>query len=329
MEGADEARPGFLVVAPGLWTTVQDLGRPGYQQYGVPPSGALDAYALEAANRLVGNPPQAAGLEVTLRGPVLRVEFDGLVACTGADLGFTIDGRPAMMWQAHRVRPGQVLAFSGRKAGCRAYLAASGGIAVPCVMGSRSTYVRAKLGGLNGRALANGDRVSVGSPSPGWRERAGLALPYQLRRFGLPQPVRAILGPQDWMFTSLAIRRLFGAAYRVSPRSDRMGYRLEGPRLAHRDGADIVSEGIAPGSIQVPADGRPIVLLADRQTTGGYAKIATVISADLDFLAQAAPGDRVTFRKIDVPGAHRVRRERQELLEEVARFTGTAGLPSA
>lgn len=320
---------GFEVLAPGMFTTVQDLGRPGWQRFGVPQGGALDAYALAAANALVGNPPDAAGLEVTLVGPVLTVAREGLVACTGADLGFAIDGQPAALWQAHRVRPGQVLGFTGRRSGCRAYVAVAGGIAVAPVLGSRSTHVRARLGGLAGRALVRGDRLPVGPLPPGWRERAGLALPPPLRRHGLPQPARVVMGPQHDWFLPLAIERLLGATYRVSRRWDRMGLRLEGPRLAHRHSAELVSEGVAPGSIQVPGDGQPIVLLADRQTTGGYPKIATVIAADLDFLAQAAPGDRITFRAVDLDTAHRLRRERQAMLAAVARATGTAGAPGA
>ena len=329
MPTPSEERIVFEVLAPGLLTTVQDVGRPGYQRFGVPRGGALDAFALAAANALVGNPPDAAGLEVTLVGPVLRVAAEGLVACTGADLGFTIDGEPAALWQAHRVRPGQVLRFAGRRSGCRAYVAVAGGIAVPPVMGSRSTDIRARIGGVAGRALARGDHLPVGPLPADWRERAGLSLPPALRRHGLPQPARVVLGPQDDRFLPVAFERLLGAPYRVSAQSDRMGYRLTGPRLVHRDGADIVSEGNAPGSIQVPGNGQPIVLLADRQTTGGYAKIATVVSADLDFLAQAAPGDRITFRAVDVATAHRLRRERLEMLAAVARACGVLRDPGS
>jgi len=322
-------RPGLEVLAPGLFTTVQDLGRPGYQQFGVPRGGALDTYALVAANALVGNPPGAAALEVTLLGPVLTVLTDGLVACTGADLGFAIDGEPAPLWRAHRVRPGQVLRFTGRRGGARAYLAVAGGIPVPAVMGSRATDVRARIGGVAGRPLTRGDQLPVGPLPPDWRERDGLTLPAPLRRHGLPQPVRVVLGPQHDRFQPLALERLLGAPFQVSPQSDRMGYRLTGPRLPHKDGADIVSEGNAPGSIQVPGSGQPIVLLADRQTTGGYAKIATVISADLDFLGQAVPGDRITFRAVDVATAHGLRRERLDMLAAVAEVTGTAASAGA
>lgn len=171
--------------------------------------------------------------------------------------------------------------------------------------------------------------MAVGPLPVDWRERDGLSLPKSLRRHGLPQPVRVILGPQNDRFLPVAIERLLGAPFRVTPNSDRMGLRLSGPKLVHRSGADILSEGVAPGSIQVPGDGQPIVLLGDRQATGGYAKIATVISADMDFLGQAAPGDRVTFRAVDVATAHGLRRQRRELLAAVAEATGTEALAGA
>lgn len=319
----------FAVMEAGLWTTVQDLGRPGYQQFGVPGSGALDTYALEAANRLVGNRPDSAGLEVTLRGPRLRAVADAIVAVTGADLGFQINGRATPMWEVVRVRPGDELSFSAPRLGYRAYVAVAGGIAVPSVLGSRSTYVRGNIGGVDGRPLRSGDTLAAYPVEPGPLARVGLALPPELRRFAKPQPVRVIIGPQEDAFSPLAVERLLGVPYRVSPRSDRMGYRLEGLRLPYRDAVQHVSDGIAPGSIQVPADGRPIVLLADRQTTGGYPKIATVISADLDFLAQAWAGDRITFRRVSLAEAHSLRRERRALLDAVKRVTETGLEPLA
>lgn len=331
MEHVADRRPVdvFAVIDGGLWTTVQDLGRAGYEQFGVPSSGAMDTYALEAANRLVGNERNAAGLEVTLRGPRLRAVAETLVAVTGADLGFQINGQVAPMWEVVRVRRGDELSFSAPRRGCRAYMAVVGGIAAPSVLGSRSTYVRGRIGGIDGRPLGSGDSLASYPVEGNERVRVGLALPPELRRLATPQPVRVIIGPQDDAFSPLAIERLLGAAYRVSSRSDRMGYRLEGLRLPYRDDVQHVSDGIAPGSIQVPADGRPIVLLADRQTTGGYPKIATVISADLDFLAQAWAGDRVTFRQVSLEDAHSLRRRRRALLDAVARVTETVMQPSA
>lgn len=310
----------FAVLEPGTYTTVQDLGRSGYAQFGVPESGALDAFALEAANRLVGNAPAAAGLEVTQAGLTLRALAPTVIAATGADLGLQINGVDAASWCVQSVGPGDIVRFAERRLGVRAYVAVAGGIDVPLVMGSRSTYVRGRLGGFGGRVLRRGDVLPVGVPPPEWRRRIGLCLPPSLRRFGMPQPVRVIPGPQVERFVPLALQRLCNAPYVVTPQSDRMGYRLQGPRLPYVDESDHISDGIAPGSIQVPGDGQPIVLLADRQTTGGYPKIATVISADLDFLAHVWPGELVTFRRIDIDRAHELRRTRQQLLAAVARF---------
>lgn len=310
----------FEVLAPGTYTTVQDLGRPGYAQFGVPDSGALDAFALEAGNRLVGNALNTAGLEVTLAGFALRVLAPTAIAVTGADLGLQINGVDAAPWCVQWVGVGDIIRFAERRLGVRAYVAVAGGIAVPVVMGSRSTYVRGRLGGWHGRLLQRGDVLPAGVPGSDWRQRIGLCLPHSLRRFGVPQPVRIIPGPQAERFAPLALQRLCGAPYVVTPQSDRMGYRLQGPSLPYKESYEHVSDGIAPGSIQVPGDRHPIVLLADRQTTGGYPKIATVISADLDFLAHVWPGEAISFRAIDMKRAHELRHTRQQLLFEVARF---------
>lgn len=334
----------FEVLAPGLYTTVQDLGRPGYGKFGVPDGGALDKFALSAANLLVGNDAGAAGLEVTQAGLVLRVLASTIVVVTGADLGLQVNGLDASPWCVHRVKRGDILHFARRRYGVRAYVAVPGGFDVPVVMGSRSTYVRGGFGGYAGRTLRKGDVLKTPGPlapmsgkSGSWEERVGLCLPAYLRRFGPPRPVRVVAGPQADGFAPLAWRRLLGAPYVVTPAADRMGYRLSGPALPYArfpnppgEGsgsgdssapfAEHVSDGIAPGSIQVPGDGQPIVLLADRQTTGGYPKIATVISADMDFLAHVWPGEPVAFRLVDVEEAHRIRADRRGRLKEVARF---------
>lgn len=333
----------FEVLAPGLYTTVQDLGRPGYARFGVPDGGALDKFALQAANLLVGNDRGAAGLEVTQPGLALRMLAPTCIAVAGADLGFQINGVQSSTWCVHALNEADVLQFTERRVGVRAYVAFAGGIDVPVVLGSRSTYVRAGLGGFHGRPLQRGDVLAIRwtapsvegtvgkgtagkgtagaafNPSP---PRDGFCLPDGLRRFGMPLPVRVIAGPQADVFAPVALHRLVNAPFVVTPQSDRMGYRLHGPELplATNAAGNHISDGIAAGSIQVPGDGQPIVLLADRQTTGGYPKIATVISADLDFLAQAWPGDVVRFRLVGVQEAHRVRSDRQRLLERVARF---------
>ncbi len=264
------------VLDGGLLTTVQDLGRFGAQQYGVPVSGAMDAWALRAANRLVGNHEGAAALEITLAGPVLRFDGPGVIALTGGDLGARLDGRPLDPWQSVGVPPGAELSFAGARDGLRAYLGVAGGIDVPLVLESRSTLLKARLGGFMGRALAAGDRVPVG-PGDMASGRTGWRLPRTLvPAYGHSHTVRVVMGPQDDAFTEDGIRTFLSGSYTLAPQSDRVGCRLTGPRIAHRRGADIVSDGTAFGSVQVSGDGLPIVLMADRGTTGGYTKIATV-----------------------------------------------------
>jgi len=307
---------GLVVVDPGLLTTVQDLGRPGYQRLGIPPSGPLDRPAFVLANRLVGNPDGAAGLELTLRGPRLEARRACLVAVTGADMGLTINGQAAPGWTAVRLRPGDVVAFRMVTAGCRAYLAVAGGLDLPPVLGSRSTYLRGRLGGLDGRPLQKGDALPVGAPPAGLDRPAGRVVP-EARRPGYPAEVecRVILGPQDDRFTPDGIAVFLGGPYEVAPQADRMGYRLKGPAIGHARGHDILSDGIPLGGIQVPGEGQPIVLLVDRQTTGGYTKIATVISTDIARIGQTRPGHRVRFRRVTLAEAHAALREARAWLD--------------
>lgn len=307
-----------LEVLDGGWlTTVQDLGRPGYERYGIPVSGAMDFLALWVANRLVGNPPGAAGLEITLAGPVLAATEPCLVAVTGADLTFQVDGREMPMGMSVFVRRGSVISFGGRRRGCRAYLAVAGGIEVPPVLGSRSTYLPGRFGGLDGRALRPGDRLPIGPVSGHLPERAGRRPPPHLIPAWDESPtVRAVPGPQDDHFPPEGLETFFGAEYRILPTSDRMGYRLEGPPVACLR-AEIISDGVPPGAVQIPPDGQPLVMMADHQTTGGYPKIATVITADLSLLAQCVPGEsRVRFRAVTVSEAQRAYREMMGMLEE-------------
>jgi len=300
----------LVVVDPGLLTTVQDLGRPGYQRLGIPPSGPLDRAAFVLANRLVGNADGAAGLELTLKGPRLEVRRACLVAVTGGDMGVTVNGQAAPAWTAVRVGPGDVLAFRMVGAGCRAYLAVAGGLDVPLALGSRATYLRGRLGGLEGRPLQKGDALAVGPPAAAGDRLAGRTVPPS-RRPAYPADVecRVILGPQDDRFTPEGIAAFLAGPYEVTPQADRMGYRLSGPRIAHARGHDIVSDGIPLGGIQVPGEGQPIVLLVDRQTTGGYTKIATVIGVDIGRIGQTKPGHRVRFRRVTLDEAHAARRE--------------------
>ncbi|MEW5980738.1 MAG: biotin-dependent carboxyltransferase family protein [Acidobacteriota bacterium] len=302
-----------LIVEGGLFTTVQDLGRIGFQRFGVPVSGAMDPFALRAANRLVGNDDHTACLEITLVGPEIAFTTAARIAITGGDLGPSIDARPIRLWHAVEVPAGARLGFSGRCQGMRAYLACAGGFDVPVVLGSRSTFTRSALGGFQGRALKAGDELPLGKADAGERGRR-----FDRRlvpRYGDPQVVRVVLGPQHDAFTAEGLAAFLESEFVVSAHSDRIGCRLQGPVITHRTTADIVSDGTAFGSVQVSGDGQPIVLMADRGTTGGYTKIATVISADLMWIAQAAPGDRVRFRAIARDEALEALREQEARLE--------------
>jgi biotin-dependent carboxylase-like uncharacterized protein len=302
--------PGLKVLSPGLHTTVQDLGRVGYQNIGVPVSGALDGFALRLANALVGNPQGMAALEILVSGPTVEIAADTArvaLTGTGASLRMGSEGpRVIAAGQSVVLRRGDVVQIAlGRQSAC-CYLAVEGGIAVPRVLGSASTYVRAALGGLNGCALQRGAVIplALGCASERNESRAP-ALP-----FGSPdQPIRVVLGPQQKYFRKEALAALLVAEFRVSKDADRMGMRLDGPLLRHRRGWDIVSDAIATGSIQVPGSGQPIVLLADHQTTGGYPKIATVISADLPALGRRRPGDPLRFVSVELEAAEEMCRE--------------------
>lgn len=293
------------VVAPGFLTTVQDLGRLGYEGFGVPVAGAMDGYALRAANSLVCNPWEAAALEITAAGPTLRATEVCLIAVTGGGLGLRINGIKLPLWMAAIVRRGATISFEGQPGGCRAYLAVAGGFELPQVMGSRATYLRGGFGGYQGRALRAGDTLEVGRTDCDLFGRAGEKWPESLRPPYADTPtVEVILGPQDDHFTEEGIRAFLTGEYHVDSRSDRMGYRLHGPIIAHKSAADIVSDGMVLGAVQVPADGQPIVMMADRQTTGGYPKIATVVSVDIPLLAQCVPGaSSVRFRPTTVEAA--------------------------
>ena len=308
------------IAGPGLFTTVQDRGRYGYQRFGVPVSGAMDEFALRAANLLVGNNQGDAGLELTVLGPDVLFLTDTWIAVTGADLTLRLDGGPLPRWETVQVSKGSILSSHGMQDGMRAYLAVAGGIDVPVVMGSRSTYVTAAIGGFEGRALKKGDVISTLPSGPAQNEFTHRTLPtgYGPPTYGEHHEIRLILGPQDGAFAQEAVDTLLNSTYNISLDSDRMGYRLEGPAIKHRKGPDIVSDGNPLGAIQVPGDGIPTILLADRGTTGGYAKIATAISSDIGILAQGVPGQSVAFKVVSVEEAQRVLREREAILSAIA-----------
>jgi KipI family sensor histidine kinase inhibitor len=301
------SRPGFEVVRAGLLTTVQDRGRFGSQQFGVTVSGAMDELALRVGNILVGNPQGAAGLEISLLGPQVRLLTDVVLAVTGAEMEADLDGEPVPGYQAILARAGQTLDIRHCRQGMRAYLCVGGGIEVPLRLGSRSTSLAAGFGGLDGRPLRDGDTVRVGPLLGSLGRVAGRRAPERWRHpFTVPQTVRVVFGPQEDAFTDAGKRTLLESSYAVSPSSDRMGCRLEGPAIEHAGAADIISDWIPLGGIQVPGNGKPIILLADRQTTGGYTKIATVVGADIPKLAQLRPGDSVRFQAVTVEEAQRL-----------------------
>jgi KipI family sensor histidine kinase inhibitor len=292
------------VVRPGVQTTVQDLGRYGWQSIGVPVSGAADVVALQIANTLVGNPPGAAALEWARRGPVLRFQEDRVVAVTG------VEPENFLAWRPRLVRAGETIDLTHARSGMRGYLAISGGIDVPEVLGSRSTCLVGRFGGYRGRPLRTGDAFVVGEPAvtqvrPGW---------YAAVDWREKQPdvtmVRVVRGPQVERFTSISWRVLTESTFHTLPASDRMGLRLDGATLALDNVEELISAPVAAGAVQVPPDGRPIILLADRQTLGGYSQIAYVISADLPQLAQVRPGGRVRFAEVSLEEAERARRTR-------------------
>ncbi|MPM36997.1 KipI antagonist [bioreactor metagenome] len=292
----------ITVLHPGMLTTIQDQGRTGYQQFGVPVSGAVDPRSAAVANILAGNEEGEAVLECTVMGPQLRFDEPAVIAISGADLGPTLDGVPMDNYRAVRVGAGQVLRFTGPRCGCRAFIAVAGGLDVAEVMGSRSTYMKAKIGGFKGRKLEKEDVLNLRAPGAEPKALEGRSIAPEFRARA-EYTLRVVLGPQDDAFTAAGIETFLTGVYAVTAEFDRMGCRMEGPEIAHETSGDIISDGIAFGAIQVPSSGQPIVMLADRQTTGGYTKIANVISADFRVLGQLKSGDKVRFEKISLSAA--------------------------
>ena len=289
------------VISPGPLTTVQDLGRYGYQRYGVPVAGVCDAYSARLANIIAGNSEDAAVLECTMAGPTLQFEGEGLIAVCGADMAPALNGKLFANSEAVEVRSGDTLSFGGLRTGLRAYIAFFGGLSVPEVMGSRSTYLKTAMGGYKGRKLAAGDTLGTiwqprPCPSADGRRADVFFEPKEVYQ------IRVVMGPQDDMFTREGIDSFFYGTYVVGPAFDRMGMRLEGPEIKSAGGSDIISDGISMGAVQV-SSGMPIIMLSDRQTTGGYAKIANVISVDLKILGQLKAGDKLRFCAVDMARA--------------------------
>jgi antagonist of KipI len=292
------------IISPGPLTTVQDLGRYGFGRYGVPPSGALDSFSLRVANLLVGNPETEAGLEITLMGLKLRILTDLVVALCGGDLQPHLNEKPFDMWCSQIVRKGDTLLLKAPRKGCRAYLAVGGGISLVPVLASKSTNLASKFGGYEGRAFRKGDVLFSEAPDRHWRSAGKMFHPEWRPSYTGDWILRVLPGPQDQDFPEESKRLFLDSSFTVSSQSDRTGIRLSGPALHRKKdlGDSIVSEGIVPGAIQVPGDAHPIILLVET-VTGGYRKIATVISADLPLLGQVKPGDRVRFCAVSMEEA--------------------------
>jgi antagonist of KipI len=302
----------FEVINPGVYTTLQDLGRPGYMKFGIPASGAADRFSAQVANLLVGNEPQAAVLETTLFRLELLALADLTLAVTGGDLSPAVNGTPLPMGQSVSIHQGDRISFRGRKRGFRAFLAVRGGFGGPRFLGSRSVFVR----GMMGNPLRVGETLEAEDGAV--RSLYHGPLPANLLPAFPPRTaLRVILGPQQDRFSPQGVETFLSSEYTVSPASDRMGYRLQGPKVEHVLGADIISEAIAPGAIQIPGDGLPIIMLWDAQVSGGYTKIANVISADLDGLAQVMPGEKLRFSAVSLEAAHQALREERDRMARV------------
>jgi biotin-dependent carboxylase-like uncharacterized protein len=306
----------FEVIEPGILTTIQDLGRYGFSQFGVPPSGALDSFSFRAGNLLVGNREEAAGLEVTLMGLKIRSLKEVVISITGGDLSPTLNEEPLAMWRTHLLGEGDVVRFKKVKAGCRAYLAVSGGFVVSGIMGSSSTYLSGNFGGLEGRKLRRGDILHA-LDTPSSFIKLNLRFPGDwIPSLEKEVLLKAIPGPQDHHFTEEGFQTFCSSSYHVTPQCDRMGVRLEGPTIKRRSDVEesIISEGLISGAIQVPGNGKPIIILTEL-VTGGYTKIATIISTDLPRVAQLKPGDQVRFMPVSIEEAHDLLREQEERLK--------------
>ena len=297
------------ILKPGMYTTIQDMGRYNYQKSGMSVAGGMDQFSLRVANILVGNQDSEACLEATLMGPQIEFQGDALIAITGANLVPMINNVAVDMWCGVKVSEGDVLSFGTAKDGCRSYIAIESGIDVPEVMGSKSTYVKGKVGGFQGRVLKKDDEINIGNAAKS-NFKGILSLPTEfIPTYIKDNTVRVVMGPQDDYFTKEGINTFLNCSYEVTNEADRMGYRLAGNKISHSEGADIISDGITMGSVQVPGHGSPIIMMADRQTTGGYTKIATVITPDINIVGQLKPGDSIRFKSIDIAKAHKIYKE--------------------
>ncbi len=322
------------VTEPGLLTTIQDLGRVGFQEYGVVVGGVMDEAAATLANLVVGNPEGKAVLEITVIGPSLSFEDDYLISICGADLSAKIDDVSVPLWRPVYVKKGSRLTFGRPKSGCRSYVAVAGGFDVPVVMNSRSTYVRGKIGGMDGRALEKGDllrsndKLSIQANTfIHYLKRQTKPTPFQTVNWTIGPDIRPVYrknprirflkGPQFHEFNHDSRRKFLTKEYKITPQSDRMGYRLAGPKLDLSSPLNLLSEAVTMGTIQVPRDGQPIILMSDCQTIGGYPKIGYVISVDLPHLAQVMPGEKIKFEEISLSESQYLLLERDRLFKKM------------
>jgi antagonist of KipI len=319
-----------IVTRAGFLTSVQDLGRTGFRQFGVSTSGALDSFALRVANVLVGNDAAAAGLEITLGGLRLYFEDERVIAWCGGEFDVRIGPKSLPAGHAARVRAGEEVKFGRSQIGCRCWLAITGGVDVSVVLGSCSTDLRAQFGGFEGRTLHDDDVLPLGTrpgSSPPATEISTWTAPHDWTSPAKRDPMLRFITGVDWKrFNASSIQRLTSEAFTVSPDSDRMGVRLDGPELKRMDNIDLISEAVAPGTIQVPPSGKPILLLGDCQTIGGYPKIAHVITVDLGVAAQLRAGDHARFSEVSLADAHRLLLERER---EFQRFRVGISLQSS
>ncbi|MEC3882395.1 biotin-dependent carboxyltransferase family protein [Halobacillus sp. HZG1] len=327
------------VLKSGLMTTIQDLGRYGYQKDGVIVSGAMDHQAHRIANLLVGNSDEAATMEITLMGPVLEFQQDAFIAICGGNLTPMIDGDSVSTWKPLYIKKGSELRFGQPKKGFRCYLSISGGFQVEKVMGSSSTYLRANMGGFDGRILEKGDQLRFGVPgsqpqysneqlkpadkATSFKEASWFVGPEFTNYTKNDQPIRVMQGREFDLFTEQSKEHFFKDAFKIDSKSDRMGYRLNGAALSLKNKKDIISEAVTFGTIQVPPDGNPILLLADHQTTGGYPKIGQVASVDLPRIAQMRPGEKINFTPITHEEAQRLLLEKENHFKQLQRGIAT------
>lgn len=304
----------MTILVPGPLSTIQDEGRFGAMGKGFSPGGAMDTVSMKLANLLVGNAPGVGVIEMTMLGITARFDCDSVIALTGADMSARLNQKPIERYRAVSVHPGDTLSMGAAKSGMRAYLAVAGGFDLPVVMGSQSTNLKCALGGFEGRKLQKGDELPLS-------QSVSISL-LGMRQLSIPGDypdsitLRVLLGPQDDAFTQQGIATFLDSEYTVTDKADRMGIRLSGEKIESKSGVDIISDGIAAGSVQIPASGTPIIMMADRQTTGGYAKIATVISADLSRAGQAPPGTRIHFARVTEQEAVRLRREEAKRMNQ-------------